>query len=52
MSNKPKTLTQENYIATKEAAFLLNISVVRLRQLLQQGRVKGPINKVAAGSFP
>ncbi len=41
MSNKPKTLTQENYIATKEAAFLLNISVVRLRQLLQQGRVKG-----------
>ncbi len=41
MSNKQETLTQENYIATKEAAFLLNISVVRLRQLLQQGRVVG-----------
>ncbi len=31
----------EELIGTTEAAFLLNISAVRLRQLLQQGRVVG-----------
>ena len=41
MSNNQETLREKNYIATTEAAFLLNISVVRLRQLLQQGRVVG-----------
>ncbi len=32
---------QAELIGTTEAAFLLNISAVRLRQLLQQGRVVG-----------
>ena len=45
MSNNQETLREENYIATKEAAFLLNISVVRLRQLLQQGRVLGAVKQ-------
>ena len=40
MSNQQLDQTQE-VIETKEAAFLLNISVIRLRQLLQQGRVVG-----------
>ena len=31
----------QNYIGTQKASFLLNISAVRLRQLLQQGRVVG-----------
>ena len=40
MSQNQATQTQE-LIGTTEAAFLLNISAVRLRQLLQQGRVIG-----------
>ncbi len=39
--NTQKPNSTPEVVEAKEAAFLLNISVVRLRQLLQQGRVVG-----------
>ncbi len=41
MSNHNQAASAKNYIGTREASFLLNISAVRMRQLLQQGRVEG-----------
>ena len=41
MSKHSQATKAKNYIGTREASFLLNISAVRLRQLLQHGRVIG-----------
>ena len=41
-----------NIVGTTEAAFLLNISVSRVKVLLQQNRIKGAIKKGRVWKIP
>ena len=51
MSQQQKKSTRST-VETKEAAYLLNISAIRLRQLLQQGRVVGAYKEGRCWKIP
>jgi hypothetical protein len=52
VKNQVKKMSNQTYIGTTEAAHYLGISTVRLRILLQQGRVKGAEKQGRVWSIP